>query len=254
MARELSAAELDHAGLLHADHNVVVSRFAVFAPVDESGTPRPVVIRSGAVISPFAVIHGGTTVAERARVEEHVVLGKPEFGYAVGRIYPGIGGGTVIGAGVVVRSGAVVYADVQIGVNALVGHHTLLRTAVQVGAGTQLGHHLTVERASCIGRDVRCSPGSHITSSTVLADRVFLGAGVRTINDKTLTWREPRRAPALVAPRFDTGAKVGSGSVVLGWRDGWRTGPGRGRVPGHSRRPAGCSGLRPPRPRAREVR
>lgn len=121
----------------------------------------------------------------------------------------------MIGAGAVVRSGAILYADVQIRVNVLIGHHTLLRTGVQVGTETQLGHHLTVERATRIGRDVRCSPGSHITSSTVLVDRVFLGAGVRTINDKTLTWRDPHRKPTLAAPRFDTGAKVGSGSVVL---------------------------------------
>jgi acetyltransferase-like isoleucine patch superfamily enzyme len=213
--RELTAAELDRAGLLRADPNAVISRFAVFVPADELGEPRPVVIRSGAVIGPFAVVHGGTTVGEQAKVEEHTVLGKPELGYAVGRIRPGVGGGTVIGAGVVIRAGAVVYADVEIGVNTVVGHHTLLRTAVRIGADTQLGHHLTVERDTRIGRDVRCSPGSHITSSAVLADRVFLGAGVRTINDKTLTWRDPHREPDLVAPRFDIGAKVGTGSVVL---------------------------------------
>jgi acetyltransferase-like isoleucine patch superfamily enzyme len=91
----------------------------------------------------------------------------------------------------------------------------LLRTDVQVGAETQLGHHLTIERATRIGREVRCSPGSHITSSTQIADRVFLGAGIRTINDKTLTWRDPNLIPTLAAPRFDTSAKVGSGSTVL---------------------------------------
>lgn len=213
--REMTASELEHAGLLHADINVVISRYAIFVPVDELGTPRPVVIRSGAVIEPFAVVHGGTTIGEQARVEEHTVVGKPELGYAVGKIRPGVGGGTVISAGATVRSGAVVYAEVGIGVNTLIGHHALLRTAVQVGADTQLGHHLTVERETRIGRDVRCSPGSHITSSTMLGDRVFLGAGVRTINDKTLTWRDPHREPTLAAPRVDTGAKVGSGCVLL---------------------------------------
>ena len=66
----------------------------------------------------------------------------------------------------------------------VVGHHTLLRSLVTVGAETQLGHNLTIERASRIGDWVRCSPGSHLTSSCVLADRVFLGAGVRTVNDR----------------------------------------------------------------------
>lgn len=213
--REMTVAELDRAGLLRADPGARISRFAVFVPADALGTPRPVTIRFGAVVGPFAVIHGGTTIGEQARVEEHTVVGTPELGYAVGRIYPGTGGGTMIGAGAVVRAGAVLYADVQIGVNVLIGHHTLLRTGVHVGIESQLGHHLTVERATRIGRDVRCSPGSHITSSTVLADRVFLGAGVRTINDKTLTWRDPHSKPTLAAPWFDTGAKVGSGSVVL---------------------------------------
>lgn len=215
VGRELTAAELDRAGLLHADQNVTISRFAVFMPADELGTLRPVVIRSGAVIGPFALIHGGTTIGERARIEEHAVLGRPELGYALGRTHAGVGGGSAIGAGVMIRSGVVVYADVQIGVDTLIGHHTLLRTAARVGADTQLGHHLTVERAASIGRNVRCSPGSHITSSTVLADRVFLGAGVRTINDKTLTWRDPNRQPRLAPPMFDSGAKIGSGSIVL---------------------------------------
>ena len=66
----------------------------------------------------------------------------------------------------------------------VIGHHTLLRSFVTVGTETQLGHNLTVERATQIGSLVRCSPGSHITSSCILEDRVFLGAGVRTVNDR----------------------------------------------------------------------
>lgn len=78
-----------------------------------------------------------------------------------------------------------------------------------------LGHNLTVERETRIGSDVRCSPGSHITSSCVLADHVFLGAGVRTVNDRYLIWRDPQREPELLAPRFEQGAKVESGSIIL---------------------------------------
>lgn len=212
---ELTATELDHAGLLMADPGVRISRFAVFVPADALGAPRPITIRAGAVVGPFAVIHGGTTIDQQAHVEEHCVVGKPELGYAVGRLYPGTGDTTVISAGAVIRSGAILYADVRIGINTVVGHHTLLRTGVHIGTDTQLGHHLTVERATQIGRDVRCSPGTHLTSSTLVADGVFLGAGIRTINDKTLTWRDPHHTTRLAAPRFDTGAKVGSGTTLL---------------------------------------
>jgi acetyltransferase-like isoleucine patch superfamily enzyme len=211
----MTAVELDRSGLLYAEQGAVISPFAIFSPVDAVGTVRPVTIRAGAVIGAFAVVHGGTTLGEQAQIEDHAVIGKPEIGYAVGRTYYGSGAATVIGAGVVVRSGGIVYADVHIGADTVIGHHTLLRTSVQVGTGTQLGHNMTVERAAHIGSDVRCSPGSHITSSAHIADRVFLGAGVRTVNDKTLTWRDPHRPPELMPPRFNTGAKVGSGSTVL---------------------------------------
>jgi acetyltransferase-like isoleucine patch superfamily enzyme len=32
---------------------------------------------------------------------------------------------------------------------------------------------------------------------------------------RSCAWRDPKRTPILTPPRFDTGAKVGSGSTVL---------------------------------------
>lgn len=211
----VTAAELDAAGLLQAGPGSTISSLAVFIPADEQGTVLSVTIGAGCLIGPFAVIHGGTSLADGARIEEHTVIGKPEHGYAVGKVHEGAGAETVIGAGAVIRSGAVVYAGAAVGIETVVGHHSLLRSFVIVGGQTQLGHNLTVERETQIGSDVRCSPGSHLTSSSVLADHVFLGAGIRTINDRYLVWRDPGRKPELLAPHFDQGAKVGSGSVVL---------------------------------------
>lgn len=212
--REMTVAELDRAGLLHAERGARINRFAVFVPTDALNTPRPIRIQAGATIGAFAVIHGGTTIGEQVRIEEHTVIGTPELSCAVGRIHHRRGGGTVIGAGAVIRSGAIVYADVQLDVNVLIGHHALLCTDVRVGMGSELGHNLTVERRTRIGRNVRCAPCSHITSSTVVADKVFLGVGVYTINNKTLTAEDPCREPILAPPRFDTGATIGSGSTV----------------------------------------
>ena len=211
----VTAAELISAGLLRASEGSTISSQAAFMPADEQGTVLPVTIGAGCRVGPFAVIHGGTSLADGARVEEHAVVGKPEHGYAVGKIYDGTGTGTVIGAGSVIRAGAIVYAGTAVGSETVIGHHTLLRSFVIVGDRTQLGHNLTVERDTRIGDEVRCSPGSHITSSCVLADHVFLGAGIRTVNDRFLIWRDPEREPDLRAPHFERGAKVGSGSTIL---------------------------------------
>src|ERR1035438_7289714 len=166
---------------------------AVFVPADAEGAVRRIEIGSGVRVGAYSLIYGGACIGENAQVEEHAIVGKPEKGYAVGHVYPGAGARTQIGPGVVVRAGAVIYAGVQAGAGTVIGHHTLLRSFVTVGEDTQLGHTLTVERAVWIGDGVRCSPGSHITSSCVLADRVFLGAGVRTVNDRELIWREAGR-------------------------------------------------------------
>jgi len=211
----VTAAELARSGLLRVSEGSMVSGHAVFVPVDAQGESRPVEIGAGCTVGPFAVIYGGAVIGDGTRIEEHVVLGKPEQGYAVGDSYPGTGAATIIGSGTVIRGGAVVYAGTEIGDATMVGHQTLLRSFVIVGQDTQLGHNLTAERASRIGARVRCSPGSHITGSCVLADRVFLGAGVRTVNDKYLVWRDPERQPQLAAPSFGYGARVGSGVTVL---------------------------------------
>jgi acetyltransferase-like isoleucine patch superfamily enzyme len=212
----VSAARLAQLGLLKAGEGCTVSPLAVFVPADTEGTVRPVKLRDGCQVGPFAMIFGGTRIGNGARVEEHVIVGRPEQGYAVGHVYTGAGADTVIGDGAVIRAGAVIYAGTEIGENTVVGHHTLLRSFVTVGSETQLGHNLTIERATRIGDLVRCSPGSHITSSCWLADRVFLGAGVRTVNDKEMTWHDPDgREPDLSPPVFGTGARVGSGSVIL---------------------------------------
>lgn len=211
----VAAAELARSGLLLLGEGVRIDATAVFAPADEQGVVRPIQITAGCRIGAHTVICGGAQLGEGARVEEGVIVGKPETGYAVGHVYPGAGAETVIGPEVTLRAGAILYAGTGVGEATVVGHHTLLRSFVTVGAGTQLGHHLTVERATRIGEGVRCSPGSHITSSCVLADHVFLGAGIRTVNDRELIWREVDRQPELVPPRFERGAKVGSGSTIL---------------------------------------
>lgn len=211
----VTAEELTSAGLLHTGEGSLISSHAVFLPADAQGTVLPVTIGAGCRVGPFAVIHGGTTLADDVMLEEHTVVGKPEHGYAIGKIYDGTGTATAIEARSVVRAGAIVYAGTQIGSETVVGHHTLLRSFVIVGDRVQLGHNLTVERDTRIGDEVRCSPGSHITSSCVLADHVFLGAGVRTVNDRYLIWRDPGREPELLAPHFERGAKVGSGSTVM---------------------------------------
>lgn len=205
---------LEKAGLLLIGSGCVISPNAIFDPSDLKGKKRPISLSNHCRVMPGAILYGGVSLGEGAIVEEYSVLGKPELGYAVGKLYDGSGAETEIGPGVIVRSGCVLYAGVAIGAETTIGHKTLLRTNVTIGKHTQIAHALTVERETKIGNYVRCSPLSHITSCVVLEDRVFLGAGVMTINDKGMIWKDDSLQPNLEPPYFEHGAKVGSGSVV----------------------------------------
>ena len=211
----LTAAGLADAGLLETGPGCLVSPYAVFVPADMLGTVRPILLGARCTIGADAVLHGGTQLGTAVRVEEHALIGCPEYGYAVRNIYPGAGEPTIVGDDVVLRAGVIIYAGVTIGAGTTVGHHTLLRSHVTVGTGSQLGHHLTIERECRIGDRVRMSPGTHLTAATAVAAGVFLGAGIRTINDKHLVWRDPDCQTELAPPRFCEGCKVGSGSTIL---------------------------------------
>lgn len=215
VVKPATATDLARAGLLRAGEGCQISPHAIFVPSDLLGTLRPIELGARCVIGAGAVLHGGVRLGVGVHVEDHTIVGKPEHGYAVREVYPGAGAATTIAHGVMLRAGAIVYAGVSIGEDTTIGHHTLVRSHVTVGSGSQLAHNLTVERGSRIGEGVRCSPASHITADTYVGDRVFLGAGVRTINDNELFWRDPHRQPPLSPPRFDTGARVGSGATIL---------------------------------------
>ncbi|WP_436536310.1 DapH/DapD/GlmU-related protein [Actinoplanes sp. HUAS TT8] len=210
-----SAAELMQAGLLQVGPGCQLHPTTVFVPADLKGKSRPIVIGGYVTVGAYAVLHGGLTIGEQAYIGHHTILGEPEYGYAVRGLYAGAGADTVLGDRVIVRAGAIVYAGVTIGNDTTIGHHTLLRTDVTVGTASQLAANLTIERGARIGSHVRCSPGSHLTADTVVGDHVFLGAGVRTINDKQLIWRDPEREMPLNPPVFGEGCKVGTGAVVL---------------------------------------
>jgi acetyltransferase-like isoleucine patch superfamily enzyme len=207
--------ELVATGLLETGTGCRISPHAVFEPQDEQGTLRPIKLGDHVVVGAGAVLCGGTEAGDGARIEEHTIVGKPELGYAVGRTYAGSGARTRLGANTTLRAGAIVYAGCEIGANTAVGHQTLIRSHVKIGDDCVLGHFLVIERECQIGSRVRLSPHSHITSATVIGNDVFLGAGIRTVNDKHLIWRDPDREPDLLPPRFENGAKVGSGSTIL---------------------------------------
>ncbi|MDO8700332.1 MAG: DapH/DapD/GlmU-related protein [Deltaproteobacteria bacterium] len=210
----MNSVELQRQGLLVLGENVMLDERVIFLPHDQTGEAKVIKVGNNVRIMPSAIICGGVTIGDGAVIEAQVILGQPEYGYAIGEVYPGKAKQTDIAEGVILRAGSIVYSGVSIGPNTTIGHRTLVRTDTQIGSNTQLGHNMTIERSCRIGDWIRCTGLTHITSSTVLEDRVFLGALVGTVNDKAMIWKQERVKPELIPPYFEYGCTVGTGAKI----------------------------------------
>jgi len=218
-------------GLLLVGEKVKIHEGVIFLPYDQMGNAKPIFLGDGVRVMPCAIIHGSVTVCDNAVIESQVILGQPEYGYAVGEVYAGEFKDTVISADVVLRAGAIIYSGVRIGEKSTIGHRTLVRTDSLIGKNTQLGHSMTIERNCRIGDWVRCTGLTHITSSTVIEDRVFLGALIGTVNDKAMVWKQEGVDPELAPPYFEYGCTIGTGAkIAAGVRVGRMSMVGTGSV------------------------
>lgn len=200
--------------LIKVGRGTTISPGVRIIPQDYTGRSLKVTLGTECIIRANSVIYGGTKIGDNSIIDENVIVGKPELGYAVKRHYFGKGFATIVGSCVAIRPFSTIYSGVSIGNNTSLGHSTVVRSFSKIGANSQIGHMVVIERKSTIGNYVRCSPLSHITSETVIEDRVFLGAGIITINDKQMVWKNKKLKPKLNPPFFKKGSKVGSGTTV----------------------------------------
>jgi UDP-2-acetamido-3-amino-2,3-dideoxy-glucuronate N-acetyltransferase len=98
--------------------------------------------------------------------------------------------------------------DVAIGAATRVGTFTLIHAGARIGRACTVGSHCNICHAQ-IGDRVSIQTGCHITRGVVIEDDVFIGPGVITLNDKSMTGAELR------GPVIRRGAKIGGGSILL---------------------------------------
>jgi acetyltransferase-like isoleucine patch superfamily enzyme len=183
----------------------------------------------GVRIGAHVVIHDGTVVGDGCEVQDGAVLGKPpklaKHSTARGDLRP-----LVIEAGAVVCCRAIVLAGARIGEGAILGDQSFVRERASIGAGSVIGRGSAVDNDVVVGARVRVQTDVYLTAYSVVEDDVFVGPGVVTTNDSTMSRHGPEHAlegallrracriggAAVVTPGVEVGeeAFVAAGSVV----------------------------------------
>ncbi len=189
-------------------------------------------IGAGTVIHPYAVIGRDVVIGRNCTIHPHVVLeGDVRIGDGV-EIFPGSylgkrpqGAGATarplrddgpveIGDGCAIGPHAVVYRDVRIGRNTLLGDGAAIREQVRIGDFCIISRFVTVNYETSIGSRTKIMDQTHITGKCRVGDDVFIGMLVSTANDNSLLTREYDEA-ATQGPQIDDGATIGTGAIVF---------------------------------------
>jgi acetyltransferase-like isoleucine patch superfamily enzyme len=186
-------------------------------------------IGAGVSFGTNVVVHAYTKIGDGCMIEDHAVLGKrPRLAASSGA--HGDVTSLQLGERVTVCAGAVVLAGALIGAGTILGDQSFVRERTVIGPDTVIGRGSAVDNDVQVGARVRVQTNVYLTAYTIVEDDVFVGPGVTTTNDDTMSRHAAgmslrgavlRRAcriggGAVLTPGVEVGeeAFVASGAVV----------------------------------------
>lgn len=191
-----------------ADGGTAIAATFVFEPGD-------VRFRPIGTVDPRAVIADTARLGRDVVVHPFAIIGRvPDRSAALAR-QPVTGpAGTDIGDRTVVGPHAIVYGQVAIGPDCLVGDGASIREGTRIGARCVIGRGVTIGYDVTIGDDVRLNDGVHITGGTVVGAGCFFGPGVMTSNDRRIDLRD-YGFHGVTPPIFGARVFVGTSANIL---------------------------------------
>jgi acetyltransferase-like isoleucine patch superfamily enzyme len=180
-----------------------------------------------AIISEQAVLGADVALGHHVTVYPHVelgdgctvfdgaVLGRPPA--AAGNITRPLvsPGPLVIGAGCIIGAHAVLYAGSTLGPRVLIGYLASVREGCVLDEQVVVGRGALLMYDTIVGARTRIMDGAILTGNMHIAADVFIGPGVRTINDNEVYLRRFGLTPfAVQGPRLERFTLIGTGAIL----------------------------------------
>jgi acetyltransferase-like isoleucine patch superfamily enzyme len=189
-----------------------------------------VILRNNVTIHPYVFINEGVIIEEGTEIFPGTIIGKEPKGIGSTMRKPNFAKFISIGANCSIGPHAVIYYDVNIGHNTLIGDGASIREGCKIGSNCILSRYVTVNYNAIIGDRVRIIDLTHITGNAVIGNDVFISLCVGTTNDNSmgkLGYNEEMKGPTieegvvigvgtslLPGVRIGKNARIGAGSVV----------------------------------------
>lgn len=182
-------------------------RFGHFVVIEDDVT-----IGDNVTIGNFTTIKKGTRIGNNVQIEDGVVLGKTPFSNKkMARKAQIDYEPLIIKDNVKIGSNVVIYCNVVVEEDVLIGDLASIREKVRIGKSSIIGRNVTVELNTTIGERVVIQTSSYITGDMVIEDDVFIGPCCSSSNDKYMGEGNYKHA----GPHICRGAKIGNNATLL---------------------------------------
>jgi len=172
-----------------------------------------VVIGDNVVIHPNVVIYQGVKIADGVEIFPGAFIGKEPKGAGAVARQPVFERRIIIGRNCSIGPNAVIYYDVEIGENTLLGDGASIREQCRIGSHCILGRNVAVNYHTTIGNRTKIMDNTHITGNCTIGDDVFISMMVGTANDNVV--RGDFDEKRLIGPTIEDSAVIGLGALLL---------------------------------------
>jgi UDP-3-O-[3-hydroxymyristoyl] glucosamine N-acyltransferase len=202
---------------------MTISRMAVVETSsvgDEVEVHEFAIVRQGVtlgdrvVIHPYVVVESGTVLGAGTIVFPGSHVGKQPYGAGATAREVACEPTVVIGEACAIGPNAVVYSDVRVGNNTLIGDGASIREGARIGRFCIISRCVTLNYSVVIGDATKVMDMTHLTGNMVIGEGVFISVGVMTVNDNQMGaggYSEEK----ITGPRIGDSARIGAGAVLL---------------------------------------
>jgi UDP-3-O-[3-hydroxymyristoyl] glucosamine N-acyltransferase len=171
-------------------------------------------IGDNVIIHPHVTIESGVTIGNGVEIFPGAYIGKEPKGAGATSRPLSFNRKILIHDNCSIGPNSVIYYDVEIGKNTLIGDNASIREQVKIGEFCILSRGVTVNYNTQIGNRTKIMDLTHITGNCQIGDDVFISVLVATTNDRAighLEYEEDR----IQGPKISNKVAIGAGANIL---------------------------------------
>ncbi|MCX7123567.1 MAG: transferase [Gammaproteobacteria bacterium] len=172
-----------------------------------------VVLGENVIIHPFVVINDGVTLGDRVEVFPGAYIGKEPKGAGALARQPHFERQVKIGADCSIGPHTVIYYDVEIGSNTLIGDGASIREQCKVGSYCIISRYVTLNYNATVGDRTKIMDMTHVTGNCIIGSDVFISLHVGMANDNQIG--QSGYDDHVQGPVICDGAAIGLGAMLL---------------------------------------